>query len=92
MLEGLENGWNTEWSQDELVWATIGRFGLEEELQAVRWKEELLQVQFISGSYNIPSLLSFPKSAKTFAANNVIVFSGLDNILNLTQAFLLSAL
>ena len=31
--------------QQELVWATIGRFGLEDELHAVRWREALLQVE-----------------------------------------------
>ena len=31
-------------SGEEPIWATIGRFGLEEELQAVRWREALLEV------------------------------------------------
>ena len=59
LLEGLKYG--TESNEDKLVWATIGRFGLEEELQAVRWREALLEVQFIFGSYNIYAyFLCFP--------------------------------
>ena len=46
LLEGLKKTLQMESdsSQEELVWATIGRFGLEEELQAMGWKEALLEV------------------------------------------------
>ena len=50
VLQGLKDTFNTESSKDELVWATIGRFGLEEELQAVRWREALLEVEYVCGS------------------------------------------
>ena len=43
LLQGFKNA-NMESSQKELIWATIGRFALEEELQAVRWREAFLQV------------------------------------------------
>ena len=67
LLEGFEV-WSTESIQKELVWATIGRFGLDEELHAVRWRETLIEVQFIRNS----SLLSFLKSAKTPATENLL--------------------
>ena len=71
LLQGIRNASNTELiPEKELVWATIGRFGLEEELQAVRWKEALFEVQFIPGS----SLLSFLKSAKTPATENLLIY------------------
>ena len=55
LLEGLKKALNMEQnsSQEELVWATIGRFGLEEELQAMGWREALLEVEYIFRSYNI---------------------------------------
>ena len=31
-------------SQEELIWATIGRFALEEELHAMGWREALFEV------------------------------------------------
>ena len=47
LLQGSKNALNTELSQEELVWATIGRFALEEELQAARWREALLHVEVL---------------------------------------------
>ena len=44
LLQGLKNALNMESSQEELVWTTIGQFGLEEELQARGWSEALLEV------------------------------------------------
>ena len=55
LLQGLKNALNTESSQEELVWATIGRFGLEEELQAVLWREALLEVE-VPGQLDSPFL------------------------------------
>ena len=46
-FKGSKNALNTELSQEELVWATIGRFALEEELQAARWREALLHVEVL---------------------------------------------
>ena len=46
LLEGLKNVWNTESSQEELVWATIARFGLEEELQASGFDDIFKMVPF----------------------------------------------
>ena len=73
LLEGLKNAWNTESSQEELVWATLGRFGLEEELQAVRWREPLLEVRYFCKYCNILSMIYFLKSAKTFATKNSLL-------------------
>ena len=58
LLQGFKNA-NMESSQKDLIWATISRFGLEEELQAVRWREALLQVEVPDQLYS--SFLSFPQ-------------------------------
>ena len=47
LLQGSKNALNTELSQEELVWATIGCFALEEQLQAARWREALLHVEVL---------------------------------------------
>ena len=58
LLQGFKNA-NMESSQKDLIWATISRFGLEEELQAVRWREALLQVEVPDQLYS--SFLCFPQ-------------------------------
>ena len=58
LLQGFKNA-NMESSQKDLIWATISRFGLEEELQAVRWRETLLQVEVPDQLYS--SFLCFPQ-------------------------------
>ena len=58
LQEGLKDTLKTELArQQESIWATIGRFGLEEEVQAVRWREAVLQVNCQLYS----SLLCFPQ-------------------------------
>ena len=46
LQEAFKDTLKTELAQQQdSIWTTIGRFGLEEELQAVRWREAQLQVE-----------------------------------------------